>query len=152
MLEHEEFIKEFEFGISVLTAYLKYNNKENYTDINVITEGFIMELLNILFGWQLIVPQNPYMPGYDLISVQDKIVVQVSTACTPKKIRESFSGLGTIWQYPILNRERFVTEIERTQKDSTLDSVQKEGRTRKYESKLNSIIDISGFKQFSSCS
>ena len=87
MLEHEEFIKEFEFGISVLTAYLKYNNKENYTDINVITEGFIKELLNILFGWHLIVPTNPYMPGYDLISVQDKIVVQVTTACTAKKIR-----------------------------------------------------------------
>lgn len=148
MLEHEEFIKEFEFGISVLTAYLKYNNKENYTDINVITEGFIKELLNILFGWQLIVPPNPYMPGYDLISVQDKIVVQVSTACTPKKIRESFSGLGNYMAISSLNRERFVTEIERTQKDSTLDSVQKEGRTRKYESKLNSIIDISGFTVF----
>lgn len=52
----EHFVKQFIWGISVLTAYLHYNNRINYSDINILCEGFMRDLLNILFDLKL---RNP---------------------------------------------------------------------------------------------
>ena len=93
MLPMEKIVKQFCWGISVLTAYLSYNNKINYSDINILSEGFVQNLLNILFDLKLSKPSQPNTPGYDLISKDNKIIIQVSTTCTPKKVKHTFSAL-----------------------------------------------------------
>ncbi len=58
LLRHEEIVKKFSWGISVLTAYLHYNNKINYTDINILSEGFVRDLLNILLNLKVSIAKN----------------------------------------------------------------------------------------------
>ena len=93
MLQMEEFVKQFSWGISVLTTYLHYNNRSNYSDINILCEGFVRDLLNILFDLKLCNPGQHNSPGYDLISQQKRIVIQVSAKCTPEKVKKVFSTL-----------------------------------------------------------
>ena len=49
MLRHEIIRKQFLWGISVLSAYMKYNKTKHYKDINIFSEGFAKELLRFLY-------------------------------------------------------------------------------------------------------
>ena len=94
MLQMEELVKQFIWGMSVLTAYLHYNNRINYSDVNILCEGFMRDLLNILFDLKLGNSRQHNSPGYDLISRRKQIVIQVSTKCTPEKVKNTFSTLS----------------------------------------------------------
>jgi len=119
MLKMEQIIKQFSWGISVLTSYLRYNNKINYSDINILSEGFVRDLLNILFNLKLCNPGQQNSPGYDLISERDKVVVQVSTSCTPQKVKHTFSTLNRSISEVTHQREELENHLVNVEKSLT---------------------------------
>ena len=48
MIRREELVKKFAMGISVLDAYIHYTGYLNMHDINVTSEQFLCDILNIL--------------------------------------------------------------------------------------------------------
>ena len=93
MFTEETFVKGFMWGMSVLSAYFSFNNKENLQDVNIFAESFVRDLMNILFNKKLCCAVNPRNVGYDLIDIESKIVVQVTSNCEPQKINETLDRL-----------------------------------------------------------
>lgn len=88
MIRRENVIKRFIMGMSVLTAYIYYTGNLNMHDINISAEQFMCDLLNILYNMDLknansVTYNNS---GYDLISENKKIIIQVTVTDTPEKI------------------------------------------------------------------
>lgn len=143
MLHHEELVKQFSWGISILTAYLHYNNKINYTDINILSEGFACDLLNILYNLELSNAKRQNEPGYDLISKKKKIIVQVSTTCTPKKVSHTFSSLA----HTMTQRNLLEGKLEKLNnaKNSLSEQIIKRERDN-LKTKISNIVDIRGYR------
>ena len=88
MIRRENIIKRFTLGISVLTAYIHYMGSLNMHDINISSEQFICDLLNILYNVDLKNANNNSFNnvGYDLISETKRKIVQVTSTDKPDKI------------------------------------------------------------------
>ena len=88
MIRRENIIKRFTMGISVLTAYIHYMGSLNMHDINISSEQFICDLLNILYNVDLKNANNNSFNnvGYDLISETKRKIVQVTSTDKPDKI------------------------------------------------------------------
>ncbi len=142
MLLHEELVKQFIWGLSILTAYLRFNNKINYTDINILSEGFICDLLNILYEFEL-KEAREYEPGYDLISEKRKIIVQVSTQCTPGKVNHTLKTLAMKKSKVIKLKKEFVELGTGTQPLSEQEIKRKK---EKLKQDLLSIVDTKGYR------
>lgn len=73
----------------------KINNmaKINLLDLNIHSETFFAELMNLLFRYNLQnlneIKQN--VEGIDLVDNENKIIVQVSSTCTRQKIEKSLN-------------------------------------------------------------
>lgn len=112
-LRREEILKQFIWGMSILNSYIEYNGKLNLHDVNIFAESFMCDLLNIIFGFELINENNSRVnnPGYDLISEKDKCIIQVSSTKEPAKIIKTFTILNDyieerkVWKN-LLNRIR----------------------------------------------
>ncbi|MFR8757951.1 MAG: SMEK domain-containing protein [Clostridium sp.] len=65
--------------MSVLSSYIHHSNCCNMQDINILSESFMADLLNILYGWsckmQMIFPA---IRKVYLISPEDKILFKCS--------------------------------------------------------------------------
>ena len=98
MFQGESLCKNFIRGLAFLDSYIKLNNKTRLQDINIISEQFCCQLLNALYGWELLNANTDaaQMPGYDLISIKDKIIIQVTSQCTKKKIQDCFQKLDML--------------------------------------------------------
>ena len=72
--------------------YVKMNNRNSFTDINVLAEGFLMNLLNIVFGVDLqnLNEQQINYPGVDLGDLSAKTAFQVTSKKDSKKIIETY--------------------------------------------------------------
>ncbi len=97
MLRRKFLLENFMYGMSVLSSYIHHSNCCNMQDINILSESFMADLLNILYGWKL---QNANdisgnTKGYDLISPEDKILFQVSATDSPAKIISTLKKLET---------------------------------------------------------
>lgn len=79
--------------MSILDAYLYFNSINNYTDINITSENFFCDLLNILFGYHLTNANRDKsnQSGFDLIDKKNKIVFQISSTNRPQKIINSIN-------------------------------------------------------------
>ena len=78
----------FMFGMSVLESYIRLSNKINMYDINIVSENFFCNLLNVLYDYKLINKnrEERNAAGFDLISRENRIIIQVTRTCTPTKI------------------------------------------------------------------
>lgn len=141
MLHHEEILKQFSWGLSILTAYLHYNSKINYTDINILSEGFVRDLLNILYELELNNSKKPNEPGYDLISKEKKVIVQVSTTCTPQKVNHTFNSLA----YTIARIEELEIRLEKQNKRKQ-NSDEEEIEIKRLKQNLSNFVDIRGYR------
>lgn len=139
MFQMEEFVKQFSWGISVLTTYLHYNNRSNYSDINILCEGFVRDLLNILFDLKLCNPGQHNSPGYDLISQQERIVIQVSAKCTPEKVKKVFSTLKVMIPKTTHHKEELQEHLAEGEK--RIAEIDKEiARKRKEITEIDEVI------------
>lgn len=111
MLNSASLVNEFLYGLSFLDSYIKLCNKTRLTDINIISEQFVCELLNILYGYNLVNSneQNGSTAGYDLICESKKIIVQVSSECRANKVVQSLISIKNI----LRNRDDNFVEISK---------------------------------------
>ncbi len=79
--------------INEIAYRIESRGRLNILDFNQHSEIFYRDLLNKLYGWNLInlneVKQN--VEGIDLVDVDNKIIVQVSSTATKQKLNNSFS-------------------------------------------------------------
>lgn len=77
--------------LSLLSMRVKNRGKLNILDFHLHSENFYMELLNLIYGYNLknlnSIDQN--VEGIDLIDHTNKIVAQVSSTSTKQKIEET---------------------------------------------------------------
>jgi len=77
--------------LELLSLRISTRGKINLLDLNIYSETFFADMINILFKLHLkninVIKQNT--EGIDLIDEQNKLVVQVSSTCTKQKIENS---------------------------------------------------------------
>lgn len=86
---------EIERYFTSLKILIQSYNQQNLYDINIHCENLFLNLLNLIYGWHL---QNLNVdfrnePGADLVDYDNKILIQVSSTCTKKKIQTSIQKL-----------------------------------------------------------
>lgn len=83
--------------LTFLTLKARIENKVNINALNIRAEGFYIEFLGLLFGWQLrnanAAKQNA--AGIDLIDEENNIIVQVSSSFDHGKIQRSLNKSDT---------------------------------------------------------
>lgn len=147
MLRRERIIKRFTFGISVLTSYINCTGNLNMQDINIMSEQFVCDLLNLLYDIDLknvngIVRNNL---GYDLISESKKIIVQVSATDTSKKIVQTLNKIEKrMFKYLEWNQNLENIRKQREENPLSYTSIVRE-TAEKLESKIKNAVDLNGY-------
>ena len=75
--------------------YIRLSNKKPYTDINRIAEGFIKELLNIVYGFHFedLNQDKINFPGIDIGDKDKGVAVQITSRKDAEKIEESYNKI-----------------------------------------------------------
>lgn len=100
VFDREQYFNVISKKLIFWSFYLQNRSKLNLLDDNVFSEDFCCELLNMIFSWKLVngnaLQQN--QSGFDLIDKENKILVQVTSTRTKKKINYTLSKVD-ISQY-----------------------------------------------------
>ena len=75
--------------LSYIKSMVEDDTKQKLYDINTTAEYMFMFLLNDVYGWQLVNANDdihPNFPAIDLIDTTKKIVIQVTSSITDKKV------------------------------------------------------------------
>lgn len=115
MSSPEKIIEQFNFGLSVLDAYIRLCNKTRLFNINIVSENFFCKMLNILYDYNLKNANEEYSltAGYDLYSDKEKLLVQVTSECTVEKITSCIDTIEkSISKINILEKQIKDLEIE----------------------------------------
>lgn len=90
-MNRSNYFNYIEKNITLLALRIENRGKINLLDLNIYSETFFADLLNMLLGYQLInlniIKQN--IEGIDLIDKKNKIIAQVSSTCTKQKVESS---------------------------------------------------------------
>lgn len=90
-MNRSNYFNYIEKKIALLALRIENRGKINILDLNLHSETFFADLLNMLLGFQLtnlnIMKQN--IEGIDLIDKKNKVIAQVSSTCTKQKIESS---------------------------------------------------------------
>ena len=94
----QKYFNEIESRLSLLVVSIKQRGKLNILDLNVLSEDFYAYLLNYIYGWNLTNKNtaNHNIGGLDLIDDTQKIIVQVSSDISKRKIELSLSKIDAI--------------------------------------------------------
>lgn len=79
--KYEELVKE-----------VKERNKCNLTDIDSMCEAYIVEILNIVYGWNLKINEYAFEKAIDAIDKENKIVLQITSSNRKDKIINTFDN------------------------------------------------------------
>lgn len=82
--------------LSILVSETEIASSSNMQDINLVSEDFYCELLNVIFDCDLVNANelSANFSGVDLIDKKDKVFVQVSSTCTKEKIDHSLDEIN----------------------------------------------------------
>ncbi|MGB5823181.1 MAG: SMEK domain-containing protein [Proteocatella sp.] len=90
-MNRESYLKDINRYLSVLRYEVEHNNLINLYDINIISENFYNQLLNMIYGYKLqninIVEKNA--TAIDLGDLENRIAVQVTSDNTSGKIKKT---------------------------------------------------------------
>jgi hypothetical protein len=90
-MNRSHYFNYIEEKITILASRIENRGKINLLDLNIYSETFFADLLNVLFDYQLvnlnIIKQN--VEGIDLVDKKNKVIAQVSSTCTKQKIEAS---------------------------------------------------------------
>ena len=80
--------------LTYFELYIKNSNKSSFTDINIIAEGFMKNLLNKVLSLDLknLNEEQPNYPSVDLGDFSKKIAVQITSQNDSKKIIETYNN------------------------------------------------------------
>ena len=91
---NEIYMQKISEFLSMMVAKVQQDGGANMVTTNVLAESFYREFLNILCGWTLDSANTKgNMPGFDLISEKDRVVVQVSATDSKEKLKETLKEL-----------------------------------------------------------
>ncbi|MBF7047300.1 SMEK domain-containing protein [Campylobacter volucris] len=78
---------------SELSSRIKLNNKLNLTDINIYCENDLLQILNIIYGWELCNANERYAnaKAIDLIDDKNCIAIQITSDTSTKKIKDTIN-------------------------------------------------------------
>lgn len=121
-------IDQFNFGISFLDAYIRLCNKTRLMDINILSEAFMCELLNILYGYELsnVNEIDNLTAGFDLFSDSQKILIQVTSECRPEKITSCIETL----QKEVVERINLEAKLTQLEEECRKDLSRRDDRDR----------------------
>lgn len=95
-MQTQNYFNYIEQHLTWLSVRITARGSLNMYDINIHCEDFYMRLLNLLYGWNLInantIQRNS--PAVDLIFLEGKTIVQVSSTNTIQKVQSSLKNLG----------------------------------------------------------
>ena len=79
--------------LTVLSLRIGNRGKINLLELNIHSETFFADLLNVVFGLMLknLNAIKPNSEGIDLVDEKNKIIIQVSSTCTKQKIEASLN-------------------------------------------------------------
>ena len=91
MFRKENLMKNIISRLTVLTDYVRQNNKLGWTDVNHGAEDFYCGLLNTAFGWKLKNQNELKMdfPAIDLGDSENRICVQVTSTTERSKVQRT---------------------------------------------------------------
>jgi hypothetical protein len=88
-MNRSHYFNYIEEKITILASRIENRGKINLLDLNIYSETFFADLLNVLFDYQLvnlnIIKQN--VEGIDLVDKKNKVIAQVSSTCTKHNIK-----------------------------------------------------------------
>ncbi len=149
-MRREEILKQFIWGMSILNSYIEYNGKLNLHDINIFAESFMCDLLNIVFGFQLVNANNFKVnnPGYDLISEKNKCIIQVSATKEPTKIVKTFTTLNSYIEERKMWRS-LLNKIKE-EKEQNIQSYTQEVQRQENEltNRIKNSVDLSEYRVY----
>lgn len=151
MLIRQELIQRFLWGISILNSYISFNSQLNYHDINIFSENFMRDMLNILYGHRLVNHNFEYYnaPAFDLVSREEQLLIQVTSSNTPEKIRSTIKGLEELIskRYSLLKYLQDIdARIASLEPDSEPESLAKAMQSRaSLEKEIAQIPDLTGY-------
>jgi hypothetical protein len=92
-MARQEYFNDIEARLSWLVTSIMQRGRLNVLDLNIISENFFAHFFNLLYGWDFInmnsAKQN--ISGLDLIDNKNKILAQVSSDISKRKIELSLS-------------------------------------------------------------
>lgn len=135
-------LNQFNFGISFLDAYIRLCNKTRLMDINILSEAFMCELLNILYGYEVsnVNEIDNLTAGYDLFSDSQKILIQVTSECRPEKITSCIESL----QKEVSDRNNLEARFKKLEDECKKDPSRRDDRDR-CRIELRKKKDINGY-------
>ena len=94
-MKHQSLFDDIEKRLTWLSVRITTRNALNLHDLNIHCESFYTYLLNLLYGWDLrnANTNEQNIKAIDLISPNQKILVQVSSTNTASKIQDSLNKL-----------------------------------------------------------
>lgn len=94
-MNREIILKIIRHQLALLASETEIASGGNMQDINLISEDFYRDLLNVIFDWTLVNANglSANFPGVDLLDKGKKILVQVSSTCRKEKIKHSIDEI-----------------------------------------------------------
>jgi hypothetical protein len=93
LMNRSTYFNYIEEKLQILAYRISQRGKINILDLNIYSETFFADLLNILFNLELVnlnvFKQN--VEGIDLVDHRNKTIAQVSATCTKQKVENSLS-------------------------------------------------------------
>ena len=92
-MNRSNYFNYIEDKLDTLSCRISRRGKLNILDLNIYSETFFADLLNILFGYEL-QNMNAFIQNIEAIDLVDKknqIISQVSATCTKQKVESSLS-------------------------------------------------------------
>jgi hypothetical protein len=94
MIERQSLLNFISDRLAIIKSKVEISNPTNLTDVNIISENFYRDLLNIVFGYKLInlniIAQNA--PAIDLGDSEKRIAFQVTSTSTLAKTRKTVTA------------------------------------------------------------
>ena len=95
MPENEVYMQKISETLATMAAKVQQDGSANLVSTNVLAENFYREFLNVLCGWKLDSANlEDNAAGIDLVSEEDRVVVQVSSTDSKPKLQSSLDKLG----------------------------------------------------------
>jgi len=92
MMRREDYISRISYALSILTHQVKIKNSINLFDINIHTEDFFKELLNLIFDYRLEnlnIVDGKSSTAIDLCDKTRKIAIQVTSETRSSKVHDT---------------------------------------------------------------
>lgn len=90
-MNKKQYLNDIIKKLAILSKEIELNNSQNLTDINISTEDFVKDLLNLTFGYNFINinETTKNAPSIDLVDNDKKVAVQVTSSSTTSKIKDT---------------------------------------------------------------